>query len=112
MLRAAQTLVDDDIAVPILIGRHAVIERKARELGLRLELGGAVRVLDPAEDSAVFAPMLADYQRLAGRRGVPPEDAAHWLVTRRTVAAAMLLHAGEADAAICGGTGDWWRQVR
>ncbi len=117
VLRAAQTLVDDGLAVPILIGRHAVIERKVREMGLRLDLGGAVRVLDPAAegpaaDRAVFAPLLADYQRLAGRRGVPPEDAAHWLTTRRTVAAAMLLHAGHADAAICGGTGDWWRQVR
>jgi malate dehydrogenase (oxaloacetate-decarboxylating)(NADP+) len=112
VLRAAQTLVDDGIAVPILIGRHAEIERKVREMGLRLDLGGAVRVLDPAEDRAVFSPLLADYQRMAGRRGVPPEDAAHWLVTRRTVAAAMLLHAGQADAAICGGGGDWWRQVR
>jgi malate dehydrogenase (oxaloacetate-decarboxylating)(NADP+) len=117
VLRAAQTLVDEGIAVPVLIGRHAVIERKVREMGLRLELGGTVRVLDPgqdgpAADKAVFAPLLADYQRLAGRRGVPPEDAAHWLVTRRTVAAAMLLHAGLADAAICGGSGDWWRQLR
>ncbi len=112
VLRAAQTLVDGDIAVPILIGRHAVIERKVREMGLRLDLGGTVRVLDPAEDSAAFAPMLHDYQRLAGRRGVPPEDAAHWLATRGTVAAAMLLYAGEADAAICGGTGDWWAQLR
>ncbi|HLB99069.1 MAG TPA: phosphate acyltransferase, partial [Acetobacteraceae bacterium] len=32
VLRAAQTLVDDGIAVPILIGRHAVIERKVREM--------------------------------------------------------------------------------
>ena len=117
VLRAAQTLVDEGIAVPVLIGRHAVIERKVREMGLRLDLGGAVRVLDPAVDSpaadrAVFAPLLAEYQRLAGRRGVPPEDAAHWLVTRRTVAAAMLLHAGLVDAAICGGSGDWWRQFR
>jgi malate dehydrogenase (oxaloacetate-decarboxylating)(NADP+) len=117
VLRAAQTLVDGDIAVPILIGRHEVIERKVREMGLRLDLGGTVRVLDPAQDSpaadrAVFAPMLHDYQRLAGRRGVPPEDAAHWLASRGTVAAAMLLYAGEADAAICGGTGDWWAQLR
>jgi malate dehydrogenase (oxaloacetate-decarboxylating)(NADP+) len=34
-------------------------------------------------------------------------------MTRRgSVAAAMLLHAGLADAAICGGTANWWRQVR
>ena len=23
----------------------------------------------------------------------------------------MLLHAGQVDAAICGGSGDWWRQI-
>jgi malate dehydrogenase (oxaloacetate-decarboxylating)(NADP+) len=28
------------------------------------------------------------------------------------VAAAMLLHDGQADAAICGGTGAWWRQIQ
>ncbi|HEX5326780.1 MAG TPA: phosphate acyltransferase, partial [Acetobacteraceae bacterium] len=32
--------------------------------------------------------------------------------TRGTVAAAMLLQAGLADAAICGGTGNWWRHVQ
>src|SRR5277367_4641044 len=58
VLRAAQTLVDEGIAQPILIGRHAVIERKVREMGLRLDLGGTIRVLNPAEDSAVFGPLL------------------------------------------------------
>jgi malate dehydrogenase (oxaloacetate-decarboxylating)(NADP+) len=56
--------------------------------------------------------LLSDYQRLVGRRGIPPEDAAYGLTRRSTVAAAMLLHAGLADAAICGGSANWWRQVR
>ncbi|HTC08526.1 MAG TPA: NADP-dependent malic enzyme [Acetobacteraceae bacterium] len=113
VLRAAQTLVDDGIAIPILVGRRQVIARKVKEMGLRLDLGGAVRVVDPIEDNeAVLAPLLPEFRRLAGRRGVPPGDAAHWLTTRRTVIASMLLHDGQADAAICGGTGDWWRQLR
>jgi len=113
VLRAAQTLVDDGIAIPILVGRRQVIARKVKEMGLRLDLGGTVRVVDPIEDNeAVLAPLLAEFRRLAGRRGVPPGDAAHWLTTRRTVIASMLLHDGQADAAICGGTGDWWRQLR
>ena len=113
VLRAAQTLLDDGIAEPILIGRRTVIVRKAKEMGLRLDLGGSVSVIDPIEDhEAVIAPLVPDFQRLGGRRGIPPEDAAHWMMTRRTVIAAMLLHAGQADAAICGGAGDWWRQVR
>ena len=38
VLRAAQTLVDDGIARPILLGRRSVIERKVREMGLRIDL--------------------------------------------------------------------------
>jgi malate dehydrogenase (oxaloacetate-decarboxylating)(NADP+) len=112
VLRAAQTLVDDGIARPILLGRRAVIERKIREMGLRIDLTDGVRVIDPGEDHDVFAPLLEDYQKLAGRHGIPPDDAAFGLTRRGSVAAAMLLHAGLADAAICGGAANWWRQVR
>jgi malate dehydrogenase (oxaloacetate-decarboxylating)(NADP+) len=112
VLRAAQTLVDDRIARPILLGRRAVIERKVRELGLRIDLGDGVRVLDPAQDDDVFGPLLPDYERLVGRRGIPPRDAARGLTVRGTVAAAMLLRAGLADAAICGGSANWWRQMQ
>jgi malate dehydrogenase (oxaloacetate-decarboxylating)(NADP+) len=112
VLRAAQTLVDEGIARPILLGRHAVIERKVREMGLRIDLTDGVRVLDPSQDDDVFGPLVADYQRLVGRRGIPPDDAAQSLPRRKTVAAAMMLHAGLADAAICGGSANWWRQVQ
>jgi malate dehydrogenase (oxaloacetate-decarboxylating)(NADP+) len=112
VLRAAQTLVDDGIAFPILLGRHDVIRRKVREMGLRIDLADGVRVLDPMEDASVFEPLIEDYQLLAGRRGIPLEIASRALRTRGAVAAAMLLHAGEADAAICGGAASWWRQVQ
>jgi malate dehydrogenase (oxaloacetate-decarboxylating)(NADP+) len=112
VLRAAQTLVDDGIAKPILLGRRTVIERKIREMGLRLDLTDGVHVLDPAQDDEVFSQLIPDYQRLAGRRGIPPEAAARRVATRGSVAAAMLLHAGQADAAICGATGAWWRQIQ
>jgi malate dehydrogenase (oxaloacetate-decarboxylating)(NADP+) len=112
VLRAAQTLVDEGMARPILLGRRPVIERKVHDLGLRLDLTDGVRVLDPAQDEDVFGPLLPDYQRLVGRHGIPPADAAFGLPRRGTVAAAMLLHAGLADAAICGASANWWRQVR
>ena len=61
----------------------------------------------------MFGPLIPEYQRLAGRRGhaAGGRGAAHRR-TRASVAAAMLLHAGLADAAICGGTGNWWRQIQ
>ncbi len=112
VLRAVQSLVDDDMARPILIGRRAVIERRVRELGLRMDLQESVQVLDPGQDEAVFAPLVVEYQRLVARRGVPPDAAARRVRTRPTVAASMILHAGRADAAICGGSGDWGRHMQ
>ena len=113
VLRAAQMLVDDGIAAPILLGRRDVIARKVRDMGLRIDLGGRRRACSTrCTDHDVFGPLIPEYQRLAGRRGAPPEVAARRVGTRPSVAAAMLLHAGLADAAICGGTGNWWRQIQ
>ena len=112
VLRAVQTLVDDGIARPILLGRREHIAARVREMGLRLDLGGAVQVLDLSADAAVFDPLVAQYQHLVGRRGTPPDAATRRIVRRPTVAASMLLQSGQCDAAICGGTGDWWRHMQ
>ena len=112
ILRAAQTLIDDGTAHPILLGRRAVIEAKVKEMGLRMEIGRAVTVLDPGADDDVFRPLVPAYQNLVGRQGTPPAPAERRVASRPSVAAAMMLHAGLADAAICGGTGAWWRQIQ
>ena len=109
VLRAVQSVVDDGLGQPILIGRRAIIAARVAELGLRMDLDESVRVIDPTQDKVV-RDLLPDYARLVGRRGVPPGAAAR-LIGRQTVAAAMLLHAGLADAAIVGGTGDWWHHT-
>ncbi len=111
VLRAVQTVLDDKLALPTLIGRRDVIARRVQEMGLRIKVDTDLRILDPERDRDVFDPLLATYQRLVGRRGVPPDAAARRLIRRQTVAAAMLLQSGQADAAICGGTGDWWRHM-
>src|SRR3984885_2191232 len=82
------------------------------EMRQRLIIGPTVRILDPASDRDVFDRLIPEYQRLAGRRGTPPDPAARRVASRPSVAAAMLLHDGQADAAICGGTGAWWRQIQ
>ena len=111
VLRAAQILVDEGVAHPILLGRRAVIEAKVRDMGLRMDLTKHVRLIDPATDTAILEPLVADYQKLVGRRGTPPDAAARRVFGRSPVTAAMLLHAGIADVAICGGAGDWWRTM-
>ena len=112
VLRAVQSALDDGLVRPILIGRRAAIAARVRELGLRMELHEQVTVIDPAVDEEVIAPLVGTYQVLAGRRGVPPDAAARRVRTRHSVAAALLLQAGRADAAICGGYGDWWAHMQ
>ncbi len=110
-LRAVQTVVDEGLAHPILIGRRETIMEKTKRLGLRLDFNKQVRLLDPLADTEVFGPLTERYQRIVERRGVQPESAARWIATRHGIAAAMLLEAGEADGALCGGLGDWTRQL-
>ncbi len=111
VLRAVQTVIDDRLARPVLIGRHRVIANRIQSLGLRMSPGRDVEVLDPEEDVAVFGPLVDPYRKMVERRGVPPVMAERQLQRRPTVAAAMLLHAGLVDAALVGGHGDWWRHM-
>jgi malate dehydrogenase (oxaloacetate-decarboxylating)(NADP+) len=112
VLRAVQTVVDDSMARPILLGSRAAIERKVREMGLRLDLTRAVTILDPATDTEYFAPLLAKYKKLAGRRGVRPDAAEIRLRSQSTICASLMVSEGLADAALCGGFGDWWRHLQ
>ena len=111
VLRAVQTLVDDGIAEPVLIGRRSVIQTKVAEMGLRMDLNETVKIVDPELDAELLAPLVPVYQSLVGRRGAPPDAAARRMRNRPTVIAAMMLQAGMVDAAICGGSGDWWRHM-
>ena len=111
VLRAVQTVVDEGLAHPTLIGRRDVIVEKTKNLGLRLDFHKQVRIVDPQQDHEILAPLTERYQRLVERRGVQPESAARWIVSRHGIAAAMLLEAGHVDAALCGGLGDWTRQL-
>jgi malate dehydrogenase (oxaloacetate-decarboxylating)(NADP+) len=112
VLRAVQTVVDEGLARPVLVGRREVIKAKVAEMGLRLDLDGAVEIADPQTDKALFAPLVADYQKLVGRRGVPPIAAERRVSGRRTVAASMLLMSGHVEAALVGGSGDWWQHMK
>ncbi len=112
VLRAAQIIVDEGIARPILLGGRDRILAKITEMGLRMEVGRHIQVIDPNQDHDICRPLVAQYQALVGRRGTPPNAAARRISGRAPVTAAMLLHAGLADVAIVGGSGDWWRSMQ
>jgi malate dehydrogenase (oxaloacetate-decarboxylating)(NADP+) len=110
VLRAVRTVLDEGLARPVLLGRDAVIREKAQGLGLRLDFDTEVRIIDPASDPLMPA-LTKRYQDKVARKGVPPDAAARWIRSRHGTTATMLLDLGEVDAVLCGGLGDWSRQL-
>ena len=111
ILRAAQIVVDERLAKPVLVGRRDVITARIAALGLRIREGEDIEIADPAADGALFAPLVPGYQTLVDRKGVTPAAAERRLRNRPAVAAAMLLKTGHVEAALCGGSADWWQQT-
>ena len=104
VLRAAQLVLDEGLARPILIGRPAVIETRIAKAGLRLRLGHDVECVNP-EDDPRFRHYWETYHRIMGRHGVTP-DAAKAAVRRSTTTiAALMVKLGDADAMLCGMVG-------
>ena len=111
VLRAVQTVVDEGLAHPVLIGRRSVIEQRSEALKLRLDFNKQVRIVDPEADHDVIGPLADRYQKIVERRGIQPEAAQRWIRSRHAISAAMLLADGQVDAALCGGLGSWQRQL-
>jgi malate dehydrogenase (oxaloacetate-decarboxylating)(NADP+) len=101
VLRAAQALVDEKLARPILIGRPAVIAARVKRAGLRFVAGHDVDVVDNESDPR-YRDYWTDYQRLTGRRGVTPDMAKATLRRSTTTIGAMMVRRGDADALLCG----------
>jgi malate dehydrogenase (oxaloacetate-decarboxylating)(NADP+) len=111
MLRAAQVVIDEGIARPILVGRPEVVSRRAERLGLRLQRGVNFDLVDPGDDPR-YRDYWTTYHRIAERRGVTPEAAKLDMRRRSTLIGAMLVHQGEADAMLCGMIGKYQTHLR
>ncbi len=101
VLRAAQMVIEDGLARPILIGRPAVIEARIAKAGLRLKLGRDVDCVNP-EDDPRFRQYWETYHQLMGRRGVTPEAAKAAVRRSTTTIAALMVRLGDADGLLCG----------
>ncbi|NYT63036.1 NADP-dependent malic enzyme [Alcaligenaceae bacterium] len=101
VLRAAQTIVDEKFAYPILVGRPAVIEMRIKKFGLRLSKDVDIDIVNP-EDDVRFNETWTAYYKLKGRDGVTPDIAKAMVRKHNSLIAVMLLQRGDADAMICG----------
>jgi len=110
-LRAAQLVVDEGIARPVLIGRPHVIETRIERLGLRLQRDKHFDLVDPGNDPR-YREYWSEYYRLTQRKGVSAELAKLDMRRLPTLIGAMLVHLGAADAMLCGILGQYGRHLR
>jgi len=106
VLRAAQVVIEEKFARPILIGRPAVIEHRLANTSLRIKPGVDFDIVNPESDER-FRECWTAYHHLMVRRGVTPAIAKEALRRKPTLIGAMLLKLGYADGLICGMTGQF-----
>jgi malate dehydrogenase (oxaloacetate-decarboxylating)(NADP+) len=110
VLRAVQTVIDERLAFPILIGRPDVIETRIQRLGLRMRQGTDFELTNINDDPR-FNEYWQQYHALTERRGVSPAAAKNLMRSRPTLIASMMVERGEADAMICGLVGRFHKKL-
>ncbi|HIJ87820.1 MAG TPA: NADP-dependent malic enzyme [Desulfuromonadales bacterium] len=97
-IRAAQALLEEGIANPILIGDKKKIEQKMADLNIEIE----VPIIDPA-DSCLTEKYAEELYRLRQRKGLTLSESQRILRRKsRTHFGAMMVHMGDADALLGG----------
>ncbi|MBN8945055.1 MAG: NADP-dependent malic enzyme [Rhizobiales bacterium] len=111
ILRAAQVVVEEGLALPVLIGRPAVVEQRLERFGLSIRPGKDFELVDPQSDPR-YRDYVATYHESTGRRGVTPDAARTIMRTSTSAIAAVALARGDADAMICGVEGRFNTHLR
>jgi len=111
VLQAAQQVIDDKLAHPILVGRRNVIEMRIKQLGLRMRPDEDFELVNIHKDKR-FREYWSEYHELAGRRGTSPEEAKNVIRTQATAVAALMVNSGGADAMLCGTVGRFYDHLK
>jgi malate dehydrogenase (oxaloacetate-decarboxylating)(NADP+) len=106
MLRAAQVVVDERLAKPILIGRPEVIEARLQRYGLYIRPEIDFELVNPENDPR-YRDCWQQYHELTKRKGVSVEYARAEMRRNTTLIGAMLMRRDEADAMLCGTDGQF-----
>jgi len=101
VLRAVQTICDEGLARPILIGRPEVVEKSIQRHGLRIRAGDHFELVNPDHDPR-YKELWQSYHDLMCRKGVSIEYAKREVRRRTTLIGAMMVRHNYADGLLCG----------
>ncbi|WP_368565427.1 NADP-dependent malic enzyme [Pseudoxanthomonas sp. UTMC 1351] len=110
VLRAVQTVIDEGLAFPILIGRPDVIDARIKRLCLRMRAGVDFELTN-VDDDPRFNEYWQYYHALTSRRGVTVSAAKNLMRSRPTLIAAVMVARGEADALVSGIVGRFHKKL-
>ncbi|HEY8554665.1 MAG TPA: phosphate acyltransferase, partial [Burkholderiales bacterium] len=111
VLRAVQTVVDEGLAQPILIGRPDVVNARIERYGLSIRAGRDFELVNPESDPR-YKECWQLYYSLTKRKGVSVEYARTEMRRNTTIIGAILMRRGEADAMLCGTYGQYKWHLR
>lgn len=96
ILKAVRRLADEEIVVPILIGKRSEVVKKAEELNVSID---GIELLDP-EDYPHFDELVASF--VDRRRGKATEEDARKILLDENYFGTMLIHTDRADGLVSG----------
>lgn len=98
ILRAAAILIEEGIAIPILLGNVEVIRKRAQDLNLEL---GDTQIIDPREADK-FQEYTEALFAMRQRKGVTLAEARRMMRNNRNYFGAMMVQNGDADTMLSG----------
>jgi malate dehydrogenase (oxaloacetate-decarboxylating)(NADP+) len=107
ILKAAQVLQDEGIAIPILLGSRVEIEKLIKEHSLELD---NCKIVDPREEKVLTEKYAQHYYEKRQRKGATIYDANRQMRDRNGFGA-MMVEFGEADALVSGLTKDYSKTI-
>jgi len=106
VLHAAQSMLQEGVDSPILIGRPEVIQTRIERAGIRLRPGVDFEICNPDSDPR-YRDYWQTYHQIMERRGITPDLARTVLRTNTTAIAAVMVYRGDAESMICGTFGQY-----
>ncbi|MFN3405131.1 MAG: NADP-dependent malic enzyme [Cytophagaceae bacterium] len=108
ILKAAQSIIDEGIGIPILLGNKEKIRKLIKEYNLDLE---GCTIINPSEEKSKKCTYGDLFYKKRQRKGITPAEAVK-LMRDRNFFGAMMVETGEADALISGLTKDYATTIR